>query len=187
MCARSERCSAYSSASAWTTYRARGKRGAPSRSVFHPRWSMCRCVRKTMSISSSRTPRASSCAGRLALLLRGPVPQPWRADARVDEDRHALRADQVRDAGQPPRIAFEERRIALAVRLPVSERDAGVGLDVVAEEPDRVGDRFDLDRADYHRTRGGAGSWCASCHEITGFRSTPIFSISHSMTSPGLR
>jgi hypothetical protein len=41
--------------------------------------------------------------------------------------------------------------------------------------------------ADYHRTRGGAGSPWPSCHEITGLRSTPIFSISASITSPGLR
>ena len=33
----------------------------------------------------------------------------------------------------------------------------------------------------------GAGSPCASCHEITGLRSTPIRSISASITSPGLR
>src|SRR5213080_945893 len=39
----------------------------------------------------------------------------------------------------------------------------------------------------YQDTRGGAGSPCASCHEITGLRSTPIRSISASITSPGLR
>ena len=37
------------------------------------------------------------------------------------------------------------------------------------------------------RTRGGGGVPCASCHETTGFRSTPIRSISASTTSPGLR
>ena len=42
-------------------------------------------------------------------------------------------------------------------------------------------------RPAHQRTRGGAGSPCASSHEITGLRSTPIRSISHSMTSPGLR
>src|SRR5581483_8245323 len=41
--------------------------------------------------------------------------------------------------------------------------------------------------AAYQRTRGRAGSPWPSCHEITGFRSTPIFSISASITSPGLR
>ena len=39
----------------------------------------------------------------------------------------------------------------------------------------------------YQRTCGGAGAPCPSCHETTGFRSTPIRSISHSITSPGLR
>ena len=39
----------------------------------------------------------------------------------------------------------------------------------------------------HQRTLGGAGSPCASCHEITGLRSTPMRSISASITSPGLR
>ncbi len=38
----------------------------------------------------------------------------------------------------------------------------------------------------HQRTRGGAGSPCPSAHEITGFRSVPILSISASITSPGL-
>ena len=42
-------------------------------------------------------------------------------------------------------------------------------------------------RGGHHRTRSGAGSPCASCHETTGLRSTPIRSISASITSPGLR
>ena len=37
------------------------------------------------------------------------------------------------------------------------------------------------------RMRGGAGSPRPSCHETTGLRSTPIRSISASITSPGLR
>ena len=40
---------------------------------------------------------------------------------------------------------------------------------------------------DHQRTRGGAGSPWPSCHEITGLRNTPMCSISHSITSPGLR
>ena len=39
----------------------------------------------------------------------------------------------------------------------------------------------------HQRTRGGAGSPCVSCQETTGLRSTPMRSISHSITSPGLR
>ena len=42
-------------------------------------------------------------------------------------------------------------------------------------------------RPAHHRTRGGAGSSCASCHDTTGFRSTPMRSISASITSPGRR
>ena len=39
----------------------------------------------------------------------------------------------------------------------------------------------------HQRTRSGAGSPCASSHAITGFRNTPIRSISASITSPGFR
>src|SRR5207237_1252329 len=39
----------------------------------------------------------------------------------------------------------------------------------------------------HQRTRGGAGTPCASCQEMTGLRNTPIRSISASITSPGLR
>ena len=39
----------------------------------------------------------------------------------------------------------------------------------------------------YHRMRSGGGSPCAFSHPITGLRSTPIFSISASTTSPGFR
>ena len=42
-------------------------------------------------------------------------------------------------------------------------------------------------RPAHQRTRGGAGSPCASCQETTGLRSTPMRSISASITSPGLR
>jgi len=40
---------------------------------------------------------------------------------------------------------------------------------------------------DHQRTRGGGASPCASSHETTGLRRTPIRSISASITSPGLR
>ena len=52
------------------------------------------------------------------------------------------------------------------------------------------GQTYELDissRIGYQRTRGGAGSPWPSCHEITGLRSTPIPSISASITSPGFR
>ena len=39
----------------------------------------------------------------------------------------------------------------------------------------------------HQRTRSGGGSPCACCHEMTGLRSTPIRSISASITSPGFR
>src|SRR5205823_4190789 len=60
--------------------------------------------------------------------------------------------------------------------------------DVVVDRP-----RPDLGAVDHvavastHCTFGGAGSPCASSHEITGLRRTPMRSISASMTSPALR
>ena len=123
-----------------------------------------------------------------ALPLRLPVlPQAWWADAGVDEDRRAFRADDVRQARKAPAGAGEEVRIEGLVRLPLVGRDARIGLGVLTQDTNGVECRLDFDRADYHLTRGGAGSPCASCHETTGLRSTPIRSMSHSMMSPGLR
>jgi hypothetical protein len=120
-------------------------------------------------------------------LLRGPVPEPGRADAGVDEDRDAGGPDEEAAARDAPAVAGEELVVEGAVRRPCLRRDLGIRLAVVGENSDSVGNREELDRADYHRTRGGVGSPCASSQETTGFRSTPIRSISASMTSPGLR
>ena len=88
-------------------------------------------------------------------------------------------------ARDPPLRAGEELGIERPVRLPVVE--ARIELVELSEQPDRVDERHELDRADYHRTRAGAGSPCASSQPITGLRSTPIRSISASITSPGFR
>ena len=68
------------------------------------------------------------------------------------------------------------------------EQELGQVRAVLARDP---GDeRLPLRRPEapfYQRTRGGAGSPWPSCHETTGLRSTPIRSISASITSPGLR
>ena len=51
-------------------------------------------------------------------------------------------------------------------------------------------DSIELDpvvRPAHNATRGGAGSPWPCCHEITGLRRIPIFSISASITSPGFR
>ena len=79
----------------------------------------------------------------------------------------------------------EDLRVEVAVRRPV--RGVGKELRQLPQLADRVDERHELDRADYHLTRSGGGSPCASCQPITGFRSTPILSISASITSPGFR
>ena len=89
-----------------------------------------------------------------------------REDARVV----ALHAPEVRQVEHGVRRAHDER-VELALG---HERAHARELRLVT-------------RPGHQRTRGGAGSPWPSCHEITGLRSTPMPSISHSMTSPGLR
>jgi len=126
-------------------------------------------------------------AGQATFVLGGPVPETRRPDTGVHEDRDPLRADEEAVAREAPAVTGEELRIELAVQLPLFSRHLGIDLGVVGEQSDRVGHRQELDRADYHRTRGGAGSPCASSQPTTGFLSTPMRSISASITSPGLR
>ena len=96
--------------------------------------------------------------------------QDWRALAGKDRGVVALHPPEVRqvedvvggadDEGVEP-VLFHQR--ADAVELGV------------------------VSRPGHRATRGGAGSPWASCQETTGLRSTPIFSISASITSPGFR
>ena len=138
---------------------ARGKSGTASRSQFQPTWSTWRCVRKTMSISSGLTPIASRPLGSRPSRSGIPVvPQTGGTHAGVDEDRRLLRANHVREAGKAPRRAGDELWIERVVRIPVFLDQPGIRLGVLAQHADRVEHRLDLDRADYHRTRGGAGS-----------------------------
>ena len=74
-----------------------------------------------------------------------------------------------------------ELRISLAVRHPVRLRHVWEELVQRPEQADAVAERL------YHRMRSGGGTPCAFSHPITGLRSTPIFSISASITSPGLQ
>jgi hypothetical protein len=97
--------------------------------------------------------------GKQALLLGHPVvPQPRGTNAGVDDDRRLVGADHVGEAGEAPRRAGEELWIVLAVRLPVLLGHTGIRLGVLAQHADRIEHRLDLDRPDYHFTRGGAGS-----------------------------
>ena len=75
--------------------------------------------------------------------------------------------------------------IELPVRSPIGR--VRKELRQLPQLTDRVDERDELDGADYHRSRSGGGSPCASCQPITGLRRTPIRSISASITSPGFR
>src|SRR4029450_10780591 len=85
----------------------------------------------------------------------------------------------------PPARAREDLRVEVAVRRPVG----GVGKELrqLPQLADGVDERHELDGPDYHLTRSGGGSPCASCQPITGFRRKPILSISASITAPGFR
>src|SRR5436305_8145583 len=82
------------------------------------------------------------------------------------------------DARAIERARAADHAIDLVVLL---EQDLGKVRAVLAG--DAGNERFAL----HQRTRGGAGSPCASCQETTGLRNTPILSISASITSPGRR
>ena len=119
------------------------------------------------------------------LELRVPAPEPRRPDARVDEHGAAARAKEIRRTRDPPARLREDLRVELAIRSPVVR--VRKELRQLPQLADRIDERHELDGADYHLTRSGGGSPCASCQPITGFRSTPIPSISASITSPGFR
>ena len=133
------------------------------------------------SISSrdrARAPR-SRAAAHMRLGLGHPVVRRLgpRYGSTAPSSRH--RAREAHDR-QPPLVAGR--------RAPDSARDTApspppTGWEELVERPDgrRRAERL------YQRTRAGGGSPCASCHEITGLRRTPMRSISASITSPGLR
>src|SRR4029079_17619353 len=91
-------------------------------------------------------------------------------------------AEDVVDARGVERARAADHPVDVVALL---EQDLGEVRAVLAR--DAGDERLPLHRPPYHRTRAGGGSPCASCHEITGFRSTPIRSISASITSPGRR
>ena len=93
------------------------------------------------------------------------------------------------DRRRPERDVQQGDRDPRSGRLLEVERQRDEGEPVPERgQPDRPHEDVQVSAAASHqRTRGGAGSPCASSHETTGFRRTPIRSISHSMTSPGLR
>jgi hypothetical protein len=93
-----------------------------------------------------------------ALALRVPVPQSGRADAGVGENRSAGRANEVGDARDTPAVSREEVGIQLAIRVPGLRRSFGEQFVERPEQTDRIDERHELDRPDYHRTRAGAGS-----------------------------
>ena len=124
--------------------------------------------------------------GKQALLeLRVPAPEAGRADAGVDEHRALTGAKQIGGTRDPPARPGEDVRVEVAVRRPIGR--VGKELRQLSQLAHRVDERHELDGADYHLTRSGGGSPCASCQPITGLRRTPIRSISASITSPGFR
>ena len=100
-----------------------------------------------------------------------------RAVAEVAVDELDLPEEMI-DARAVERARAAHHPVHLVVPL---EQDLREIRAVLARDPG------DERLALHQRTRAGGGSPCASCHEITGLRSTPIRSISASITSPGFR
>ncbi len=104
-------------------------------------------------------------SGQEALALGSPpLPQPGRADTRVEQQRLATHAEQVDGHEQPPGRAVEEFWIERAIGLPLVRRGPLVELDELPEHPDRVSERDDLDVAQ-HRAQNGrnwSGEWATS-------------------------
>ena len=134
--------------------------------------------------------------GQQSLLpLRRPAPEARRPDARVDEDGRAAGAKQVRGAADPPSRAGEQLRIERSLYgIPVAEARVELSSSPSSPTASTSGTSSTeptinarAHASPHGRMRGGAGSPCASCQETTGLRSTPIRSISASITSPGFR
>ena len=154
------------------------------------RWSSrcrrCAGARKNTRSTASRSTPSSSSAAAAVLALRSPQREapggPTPASTRIVVPGGADDVDLSRgDATAIPRRA----RGRAHGRAPSPPRRRPGTLLELGERPYRVEERNDLDLADYHLTLGGGGSPCASCQETTGFRSTPMRSISASITSPG--
>ena len=107
----------------------------PSRSVFHPTWSMCRWVRKTMSTVLRRTPSSSERLWNSTLLLGCPAPETRRPDTGVDEHGDVLGADEVALARQAPAPAREELRVQRADTAPTPRETLRVRVRVLGERP----------------------------------------------------
>ncbi len=143
----------------------------------------------------------------LARCLASELEDARAGRARVDrvvalEEPHVARPRHVRRV-LLGRLETDQRRLALtredARVVPLHPPEVREVEDVVGRADDeRVELVLGHERAHalelrvvarpaHQRTRGGAGSKCASSHDTTGLRRTPIRSISHSMTSPGLR
>ena len=109
-----------------------------------------------------REARAGQRGQQTLLPLRLPAPQPRRADTGIDENGRAAGPDQIRRAGDAPLRAVEELGMTLALALPVG--GARKQLLELPQPPHRVGERHELDRADYHRrlTRRPTGGFEAA-------------------------
>ena len=119
--------------------------------------------------------------------------QPGGLDELADDALGLLRASFARHVQEESRpVARDQHAPAEALPRAVVQVESAEPL--ADRVPVLVVVELDLDakpvvhgRRRYQRARGGAGSPCASSHETTGLRRTPMRSISASITSPGLR
>src|SRR5262245_16356566 len=140
----------------------------------------------TVRIAEVREPLAPLLVGRLLHLLGSRRAQPLGGGVdvvRVDAELEVASLVLGLSLGHadPERLELQKGEFRLAVgRKAVDLLEAEV-VDVELRGALDVVDAQDREWLAEARHR------CASSHETTGFRSTPIFSISASITSPGFR
>ena len=148
----------------------------------------CRSRPGTTPAPASAGSSPSSHSGVQPQRPAGPTPVSTSTVVPPERSRYEVQ-------GMPPLRAGERAPDRRSCSAP-SRRSPGKSSSSSPSSADSVDERDELDRADYQRRahasphgrmRGGAGSPCASCHDTTGLRSTPIRSISASITSPGFR
>ena len=127
---------------------------------------------------SPSCPRSCSGRGR----CRAPARRARRAPPRPSARGRARASPRPAASSRPNRHALVTPPAQTRADFTASVSAEGGGLHAPPK-----GWGYGFSRARHQLTRGGAGSPCASCHETTGLRRTPMRSISASITSPGFR
>ena len=143
---------------------------------------LARSLEREIERAHRRRPRVGRVVPREEPNVLGPRAMRDVVRRRLERDQRRLPRPR-KDHGFVALHAPEVRQVEDVVGSPDDQR---VELLLGHQRPDALELRV-VPLPRHQRTRSGAGSPWASCQETTGFRSTPILSISASITSPGFR